>query len=262
MKKRIFITGSADGLGAMAANILVREGHSLVLHARSAQRAADAMRTVPGAESILVADVSTLDQAAHLATLANACGPFDAVIHNVAVGFREPLQRTTKGVPHVLAINSLSPYVLTALMKPPKRLIYLSSRLHQDGDGTLEDLLWERKAWSPLQAYCDTKLHNVMLAFAMARLWPGVISNALEPGWVATKMGGPEAPDDIDAAPVTQAWLASSEEAAVKVSGRYFYHQRQMPAAAAAVNTGLQDLMLERFASITGVRLTNLTPAE
>lgn len=255
MKKRIFITGSADGLGAMAAKILVREGHAVVLHARNTERAADAMRKVPGADSVLVADVSSLEQTRSLATLANATGPFDAVIHNVAVGFREPLRRTVDGFPHVLAINSLAPYLLTAWMMPPKRLIYLSSRLHEAGDGTTGDLLWKSRPWNPLQAYSDTKVHNAMLAFAVARRWRHALSNAVEPGWVATKMGGPEAPDDMAAAPVTQAWLASSEEAAAQASGKYFYHQRERRPLALTNDVHAQEELLTQFARITGVEL-------
>jgi NAD(P)-dependent dehydrogenase (short-subunit alcohol dehydrogenase family) len=41
---RIFITGSSDGLGFMAAQLLVEQGHSVVLHARNAQRAEETHR--------------------------------------------------------------------------------------------------------------------------------------------------------------------------------------------------------------------------
>jgi NAD(P)-dependent dehydrogenase (short-subunit alcohol dehydrogenase family) len=256
MGKRVFITGSADGLGAMAANLLVQDGHAVMLHARSEDRAAAAMRAVPGAQDVLVADVTTLDGSFRLAELANRTGRFDAVIHNVAVGFREPFRRTADGLPHVIAINSLAPYVLTAAMHRPARLVYLSSGLHTMGQPGLDDLMWERRPWDALQAYSDSKLHDAMLAFAVARLWPGTLSNALEPGWVATKMGGAQAPDDLSAAPVTQVWLAVSDDAAATVSGKYFYHQRQKAPSALALDGALQDSMLDRFASITGVKLT------
>jgi NAD(P)-dependent dehydrogenase (short-subunit alcohol dehydrogenase family) len=45
----------------------------------------------------------------------NALGSFDAIIHNAAVGYREPRRvETEDGFAHVFAINSLAPYVLTA----------------------------------------------------------------------------------------------------------------------------------------------------
>ena len=129
-------------------------------------------------------------------------------------------------------MNTLAPYILTALIQRPKRLIYLSSGLHQSGDPSLRDLAWKERPWQGQQAYSDTKLHDVLLAFAIARRWPGVFSNALEPGWVATKMGGAVATDNLDEGHRTQVWLAMSDDAAAKVTGEYFYHlKRRSPKA-------------------------------
>jgi NAD(P)-dependent dehydrogenase (short-subunit alcohol dehydrogenase family) len=252
---KVFITGSSDGLGAMAARLLFDQGHAVFLHARNSDRARAARLAVPGAQDVVVGDVSTMAACRSVAEQANRLGPFDAVIHNVAVGFREPLLRTADGLPHVFAVNTIAPYLLTASMDKPGRLVYLSSGLHQQGDPSLTDLLWRNRPWSGLQAYSDSKLHDAMLAFAVARHWPNVLSNALEPGWVATKMGGPGAPDDLDAAPRTQAWLAVSQDSAARVSGAYFFHQKRRQAAPAAVDNDLQDLLLERCAALTGTRL-------
>jgi len=187
---RIFITGSSDGLGRMAAQLLVEEGHQVVLHARNANRGRDALAAVSGAAAVLTGDMASIAQTRRLAEAVNAHGPFDAVIHNAAIGFRERRRVLTEdGLPHVFAINTLAPYVLTALIRPPARLVYVSSELHRRGHAGLDDLLWERRDWRGNQAYSDTKLHDALLAFAVARRWPGVRSNALEPGWVATEDG-------------------------------------------------------------------------
>ena len=218
----VFITGSSDGLGQMAAQLLVEQGHSVVLHARNEQRAQDARATVPGAESVVIGDLTSIAQTRQVADQVNKLGSFDAVIHNAGIGYREPRRIATKdGLPHVFAVNTLAPYILTALIQKPKRLVYLSSGLHQSGDATLKDLAWEHRPWQAQQAYSDTKLHDVLLAFAVARRWPGVLSNALEPGWVPTKMGGPGAPDDMDAAHRTQVWLAVSDDPEAVVTGKY-----------------------------------------
>jgi NAD(P)-dependent dehydrogenase (short-subunit alcohol dehydrogenase family) len=173
------------------------------------------------------------------------------VIHNVGIGYREPRRiETVDGLEHVFAINVLAPYLLTALITPPDRLIYLSSGMHRGGDPSLKDLHWNRRPWNGSQAYADSKLLDVMLAFAVARHWPTVLANALEPGWVPTKMGGRGAPDDLSLGAVTQAWLAVSDDPAATVTGRYFYHQQLRAVAPSALDVARQDQLLEMCAEL------------
>jgi len=253
---RIFITGSADGLGQLAARLLLQQGHQVVLHARSDARAQAAQAGAPGAAGVVVGDLSTLAGMRQAAEQANALGPFDAVIHNAGVGFKEPSRGTTAdGLPTVFAVNSLAPYVLTCLIERPARLVYLSSGLQREGQPSLHDLTWAQRPWSGYQAYCDSKLHDVWLAFAVARRWPQVLANAVTPGWVATKMGGPGAPDSLEEAPKTQAWLATSPDPAAQVSGRFFYHQRPQQPQPAASDEALQDGFLAECARLSGVEL-------
>jgi NAD(P)-dependent dehydrogenase (short-subunit alcohol dehydrogenase family) len=253
---RVFITGSSDGLGRMAAQLLVEQGHSVVLHARNKARSQQALSAVPGAESVVLGDLSSIAQTRSVAEQVNKLGSFDAVIHNAGMGYREPKRiATEEGLPEVFAVNTLAPYMLTALIHKPKRLIYLSSGLHRSGDASLEDLTWERRPWRGQQAYSDTKLHDVLLAFAIARRWPDVISNALEPGWVATKMGGPGAPDDLDAGRRTQVWLAVSDDPAAKVTGEYFYHMKLRAPAPATRDAERQEKLLEACRNLSGVAL-------
>jgi NAD(P)-dependent dehydrogenase (short-subunit alcohol dehydrogenase family) len=240
----------------MAGQLLLKQGHKVVLHARNEKRRNEILQNVSAAEAVLIGDLSSIRQTRALADQVNALGAFDAVIHNAAVGYREPQRDATEdGLPHVFAVNTLAPYVLTALIRKPKRLIYLSSGLHQGGDASLQDLAWEKRSWRGQQAYSDTKLHDVLLAFAVARRWKDVLSNALEPGWVPTKMGGPNAPDDLEAGYETQAWLAVSDDPAAKVSGEYFFHKRQRSPKSATRDVALQDRLLDACEKYSGVAI-------
>ena len=149
---RVFITGSSDGLGRMAAQLLIEQGHSAVLHARNPQRGQEALAAVPSAETVVTGDLSSIAQTRKLAEQVNALGSFDSVIHNAGVGYREPRVATEDGLPHVFAVNTVAPYILTALIQKPKRLVYLSSGLHQNGDASLQDLAWEHRPWRGQQA--------------------------------------------------------------------------------------------------------------
>src|ERR1700704_3086597 len=224
---KVLITGSSDGLGLMAAKRLIAAGHEVVLHARNQRRSRDAQTAAPRARGVVVGDLASIAETRGLADQANRSGPFDAIIHNAGVGDRERRIETVDGLEHIFAINVLAPYLLTALIKQPKRLVYLSSGMHGGGNPDLSDLQWKRRRWNGSHAYSDSKLFDAVLAFAMARHWPRVLSNAVNPGWVATKMGGRGAPDNLDLGSETQAWLAVGEDSAAMASGAYFYHKRR-----------------------------------
>jgi NAD(P)-dependent dehydrogenase (short-subunit alcohol dehydrogenase family) len=186
----------------------------------------------------------------------NRIGQFDAVIHNVGVGYREPQRiETEDGLPHVFAINVMAPYVLTALIERPRRLIYLSSGMHHRASANFDDLLWTKRRWDGSTAYAESKLYDAMLAFAVARRWPDVLSNSLEPGWVPTKMGGVGAPDDMDQAHRTQAWLAASDDHAAQVTDEYFYHLRTRAASPETHNEALQNRLMARCQDLSGIPL-------
>ncbi len=165
--------------------------------------------------------------------------------------------RPVDGLDDVFVINALAPYLLTALIDTPPRLIYLTSGMHQGGDPDLRDLQWRHRRWNGSQAYADSKLFDVVLAFAVARLWPHVLSNAVDPGSVPTKMGGPSAPGDLEQGVATQVWLAVSDERDAKVSGRYFYHKRARAAHPAASDVTVQNRFLDACEQLTGVRLAS-----
>ena len=239
----------------MTGELLVQQGHQVVLHARNAARAEDARLALPQAEAVVEGDLDTIAGATAVAKRVNELDRFDAVIHNAAVGYRERHVLTTDGLPHVFAINTLATYILTALIERPKRLVYLSSGMHRHAEANLGDILWTKRRWDGSTAYAESKLHDAMLAFAVARRWPDVYSNSLEPGWVPTKMGGAGAPDDIEQAHLTQAWLACADDRKSQVTGKYFYHLKRMQPNPQAHDRALQDRLIAICAEISGVTL-------
>jgi NAD(P)-dependent dehydrogenase (short-subunit alcohol dehydrogenase family) len=237
---RIFVTGSADGLGQLSATSLIEQGHKVVLHARNAERGRDAIKRNPKAEYVLTGDLSNIEETKNLAKEANDLGSFDAVIHNAGVYLGSAKE--------IFAVHTLAPYVLTCLMKKPRRLIYLASGMHLQGS-------WKFNVKTDIDriTYSDSKLYVLLLCMAVARKRPGVYSNAVNPGWVPTKMGGRGAPDNLQKGYETQVWLAVSNEEKAQVSGRYFFHQQQRHHNPEADDLLLQDRLLDLCKEFTGV---------
>ncbi len=257
---RLLITGSADGLGQLAAKALIKLGHQVVLHARNAERAKQALEKVPGAEDVLIADLSSMEETKALALKANALGKFDVVIHNAGVYQVSRNSKGADGLPVLFAVNSLAPYIQTCLLQKPKQLIYLSSGMHLQGNPNLDNLPAGTHNRSSHITYSDTKLHDVILSMAVARKWPDVYANAVDPGWVPTKMGGRGAPDDLQKGYETQVWLAVSNDPEARVSGRYFHHKRPAGYLPAVRDAAVQEKFLVLCEQITGVSFAQDQP--
>ncbi|GAA2724372.1 SDR family NAD(P)-dependent oxidoreductase [Cellulomonas aerilata] len=251
----VLVTGSTDGIGLETARQLLEAGHQVVGHARDEARAADVRRALPGLRDVVVGDLTSLAATHDVAAAVVAAGPFDAVVHNVGVGGSGGRQVTADGLERILQVNTVAPYLLTALVPRPARLVYLTSGLESRGRLRLDDLQHEDGSWDGMQAYADSKLHDVVLALAVARLWPGVLSNAVDPGWIRTRMGGPNATDDVADGAATQVWLATGDEADARVTGRYLKRFRVLDPNPQATDVELQEALLKRLAELTGVEL-------
>lgn len=238
---RVFITGSADGLGRATAQTLLENGHDVVVHARSTARLDAVQDLVDGGAAAVVGDLSDLEQTRDLARQVNAIGHMDAVIHNAGVLHS----------PDIFTVNVVAPYLLTALIERPQRLVYLSSGMHRGGHADLGRL----EPGTDDVSYSDSKLYLTALAAAVARLWPDVLSNAVDPGWVPTRMGGASAPDDLRLGHLTQEWLATSDDPVALTSGGYWFHQNREKPHHAARDERFQNALLDHLAGITGERL-------
>jgi NAD(P)-dependent dehydrogenase (short-subunit alcohol dehydrogenase family) len=252
---RIFITGSTDGLGLATARTLLNGGDEVLLHARSRQRASSLDELAPLAIAIVIGDLSRASETRELAAQVNAYGRMDAVIHNAGVYLSPGRVATPEGHSRTLAVNVLAPYILTALIERPHRLIYLSSGMHRAASSNLQDIDWTRRRWDASAAYSESKLYVSALSAAVARQWTDVLSNSVDPGWVPTKMGGAGAPDDLAMGQDTQGWLAVSPDPAVQVSGMYWHHRRPRKPAPEVTDADFQDKLTDKLAEFTGITL-------
>ena len=219
---RIFITGSTDGLGRAAARVLLDGGHKVVLHARTEDRASAVNDLASAGADVVVGDLRSATETRSVADQVNALGHMDAVIHNAGIYTIQQRGATPEGHATTLAVNTLAPYILTALMERPHRLVFLSSGLHRGGEGSLRDIDWTQRSWDTGRAYAESKLYDTV---------------------------------DLETGARTQSWLAVSEETEAKVSGRYWHHQRQQTPAGEATDPAFQDQLLERLAELTGITL-------
>lgn len=240
---RILVTGSTQGLGLAAAAQLRAGGHRVVVHARNQDRRAALRDLLARGADAVVGDLSDVAQTRRLADEVNRLGRMDAVIHNAGV---------ISG-PRLMTVNVVAPYLLTVLVERPDRLIYLSSSMHRQGRADVRGLA--ASSGRGAGSYSDSKLLVTALAAAVARVWPGVLSNAVDPGWVPTRMGGPAATDDLRLGHLTQTWLATSDEPDALTSGGYWRHRRRADPHPAVHDRAFQDRLLEALARHTGVRL-------
>ncbi|MFE5535971.1 SDR family NAD(P)-dependent oxidoreductase [Streptomyces sp. NPDC056519] len=241
---RILVTGSADGLGRAAADSLLSAGHEVVVHARNPERAEALAPLLERGAGMVVGDFTDREAVRRIARELNDAKPLDAVIHNAGVW----------SGPAVMPVNIIAPYLLTALLPGPRRLVYLSSGSHFDGHPhpSFAGFDWRGEHAG---SYADSKLFVTALAAAVARLRPGVSSNAVDPGWVPTRMGGPHAPDDLELGHRTQEWLATSADPQALTSGGYWFHRRRQQPHRAVQDRAFQDRLLQALAQETGASM-------
>ncbi|MEH0509716.1 SDR family NAD(P)-dependent oxidoreductase [Streptomyces sp. B21-106] len=230
----ILVTGASSGLGRHTADALADEGHDVVVHVRDPARLSDG--NVARWKGVVAGDLAVLDEIRAVARQARAFGRFDVVVHNAGVLHS----------PDVSTVNTVAPYVLTALMDRPARLVYLSSSLHRTGSTDLARLS------AGTASYDDSKLWVTTLALAFASRWAGTSSHAVDPGWVPTRMGGAGAPDDLTAGHRTQTWLATHPDVTPRTGG-YWHHRRTQTPHPASRDEGFQARLLQTLESHTGI---------
>lgn len=253
--KKIFITGSTQGIGLETAQQLLSQGHQVVGHARTAEKALALKSQESRFHSVLVGDLDIMASTKSLAIAANKLGSFDVIIHNAGLGggakFRES---TGDNLEKIFHTNVVAPFILTCGMPLAPRMIFLTSGLEGNGKTNLDDLNWTQREWNGMQAYSDSKLYDSMLAFELAARHPEIIVTAVDPGWIKTRMGGPSAPDPLNLGAETQVWLATSLEQTALQSGKYFKRKEVHVPNPETQDAVLRNGLVGSLEGITGLR--------
>lgn len=239
----ILVTGSTDGIGARIAELLEKQGHRVIRHARNRERASG--------DDVVIGDFTRLGEVRTMAE-AVARHRLDVVVHNA--GWAGPTATrpvTVDGLEQAFQVNALAAFLLQTLIPMPPRLVFVSSDSITRAALDLDDLQHTRD-WSAGAAYADSKLAMTMIAFAFARRHPEVLCNAVHPGWIRTKMSGDVAPLDVDAGADTPVWLATSDDPAATVSGVFFHERRPVRLNEAAYDPALHDALMQRCAELVG----------
>jgi len=191
--KTALVTGASRGVGALVAKALAAEGASLVLHARTPERCEavrDAIRASGGKAAILAAELERPDQVEALGQALLAKGGVDILYNNAGVmaQWSETGAHQREEWLRNLQINLLAPVRLCELLVPAMRTRRWG-RVVNVTTGMENQL--ELVPYSTAKAALDKYTREL----AQAVIGDGVVVNLLDPGWLRTDLGGPEAPN-------------------------------------------------------------------
>lgn len=203
--KTILITGSTDGIGKLTALKLAKEGHTVYVHGRNAQKVEATVKAIAEVGSLdrvegFVADLSKLNEVDAMAKSINSqVSKLDVLINNAGV-LKSQQELAENGVDLRLVVNYLAPVLLTEQLLPllqqsdAPRIVNLSSAAQ--APVSLEALRGETSLGAN-EAYAQSKLALTMWSFNFAKQHPNIVTLAVNPGSLLNTKMAKEATDNI-----------------------------------------------------------------
>ena len=195
------VTGATSGIGLVTAQVLARQGATLVIVARNAERGAATVNRIRqetgnSAVELMVADLSVQAQVQQLASeIQHRVACLDVLVNNAGAFFARR-QLSQDGIEMTFALNHLAYFLLTNLLfdslkaADSPRIVNVSSEAHRRAHLDFSDLQGEHR-YSGWRAYAGSKLANILFTYELSRrlVGTGIVANALHPGFVATNFG-------------------------------------------------------------------------
>jgi NAD(P)-dependent dehydrogenase (short-subunit alcohol dehydrogenase family) len=195
------VTGATSGIGLVSAQALARQGATLIVVARNAERGAATVsrirqETGNSAVELMVADLSVQVQVRQLAgEIQQRCARLDVLVNNAGALFARR-QLSQDGLEMTFALNHLAYFLLTNLLldhlkaADSARVVNVSSDAHRHAELDFSDLQGQHR-YTGWRAYARSKLANILFTYELARRLEGtdIATNALHPGFVATNFG-------------------------------------------------------------------------
>jgi retinol dehydrogenase 12 len=269
------VTGATSGIGLVTAQVLAREGATLIIIARNAERGAATVSRIQqetgnAAVELMVADLSVQAQVRRLADeIQHRFARLDVLINNAGAFFARR-QLSQDGLEMTFALNHLAYFLLTNLLldslkaADSARIVNVSSDAHRRTQLDFSDLQGQH-GYSGWRAYARSKLANILFTYELARrvAGTGVVTNALHPGLVATNFGRNNRGIAAALFRIVQLAAISPEEGAQTiihlacspnvegVTGAYFVRQRAVRSSQVSYDRAAAERLWQVSAKLT-----------
>jgi Dehydrogenases with different specificities (related to short-chain alcohol dehydrogenases) len=272
------ITGANSGIGKVTATSLAQQGAILVMVCRSKEKGLIVLNRIkektrnPHIE-LIMADFSSQKDIRRAANEIKAHYPVIDVLINNAGAINDQRTETIDGYETTFATNHLGYFLFTNLLldnlkaAPKARIVNVASEAQRMGKINFDDLQ-TKNGYTPMKAYSQSKLANIIFTFELAKRLKGtnITANCLHPGVVNTNFGKElkgftgilfklfsPFMRNADKGAETSIWLTTAPELE-GISGKYYSNKKEIKSQPASYDAGIQKKLWEISEQMTNVK--------